>query len=196
MSLFSNNTNIFNDKDYLNYKDNMNDKSKNYIFNDFNNANKWNKSECLSMSHPTFQVKDGTGWISNDGSLIEIDSKIRNGDRLTNKNVIHQFKQLNRLNRYHKDKNKYEVDVENILRPGLRKNIQKSVDTLVDHDFTHNTFHPTIKKDNKIQNPNHIIQENVCSNWIRGGNMTRDIIHNPTYLKKLGYKYNGKFWYK
>ena len=45
-----------------------------------------------------------------------------------------------------------------------------------------------------IQNAIHIIpEENDCS-WVRGGQPSRQIIRNADYLKKCGYKYNGKLW--
>jgi hypothetical protein len=197
MRLFSNNTHLNNDRNYVNYKDSLNKKSNHYLLNNFTSSDQFHKAKQLGLQFPNYQVKNGNGWISNDNLQIDVDSKIRNSDTLTNKNNIHQFKQPDRISvlaQYTKPKLK--IEIENQLRPSLRKNCQRQVDTLKDYDFTQNTFHPQLEKNPKNQNSRYIIQEDVRADWTRGGNMTRDIIHCPKYLKKIGYSYNGKFWHK
>jgi hypothetical protein len=190
MKLFLNKTNINNDIDYLNCKDNQNLKSEGYYLKNFSSDKKLSKSRNISINQPTFQVIDGKGWINKSGDNIDIDSNFRNSDNLTNKNIINQLNPRHIITTpYKQSRLDKKINLESQLRPALRKNIQKRVDKLIDYDFTENIFNPSVKN-------NKMIQEDICNDWIRGGDSSRNNINNPKYLRKMGYKYNGKFWEK
>ena len=53
---------------------------------------------------------------------------------------------------------------------------------------------PCIK--NNIQNPKHIVLEDSMKSWVRGGQPSRQVVRNSEWLKRCGYKYNGRFWTK
>ena len=57
-------------------------------------------------------------------------------------------------------------------------------------------FYPLVDALKDVQNPCHIVPENVKPNWKRGGQSSREMLRNPNILTKMGYRYNGKYWQK
>jgi hypothetical protein len=195
MNLFFNQTSIHQDYDYKKYKDCQNNKTSDYSLNNFKNYKNQNNSKNISLSQHLILPKDGLGWTNYNGNNIDIDSSIRNSNRLTNKNIINQLKPRTIITIPYMNSSKYlNTDIEQQLRPTLRKNCQKKNDKLIDYDYTFNTFDPILKKNCKKLD--YIANENTSCNWVRGGFNTRNIHNNPKYLEKNGYKYNGKFWHK
>ena len=57
-------------------------------------------------------------------------------------------------------------------------------------------FYPLVNNLQGIQDPRHLIQEEVDQGWRRGGNDSREMLRNPKVLSSMGYIYNGKYWQK
>lgn len=162
-----------------------NNKLLNYQINNSNIINNINKSNEFSLSHPYINLKDGMGWINKNGENIDKDSFFRNRDGLTNKNEIQQLNTERYKNvPYRKTDKLINIDLETNLRQDKFR--KKDLNQLKDHDFTQNTFHPMLQFHNTTEN----------SNWVRGGEPSRERLKDKDFLKKIGYKYNGKFWYK
>ena len=90
MKLFGIQSNIYDDSNNLDYKESINNKTSNYYLKDLNKE----PTDCaknISLNHPSFYIKDGSGWINKNGTNIDNDSFLRTSDTLTNKNNIQQL---------------------------------------------------------------------------------------------------------
>lgn len=168
-------TKLNEDKCYLNNKDLQNSKFAEYKTKNF-------KTECdipntlkASLQQPNLLYRDGYGW---NACNIDIDSKLRNADSLTNKKCINHL-----LARPHKTspffgKGVCDVKIENDIKIGELTNfgrVQNNVKQCV------NRFVPQIPSVRKnIQNIKNLIPEVNRDTWIRGGIPSRQ-----TYKKKL-----------
>lgn len=187
MKLFQNFSSIKSENCNLLNKEKDNKKLFHYQVNNSNNINNYRTSNNISLSYQCMNLKDGIGWIDKNGKNIDNDSFFRNRDGLTNKNEIQQLftRQIKTLP-YRKTNKTINIDLEsNLIQDKL---INKDNNNLIDYDFTQNTFHPLL-----INNNNNITEN--C-NWVRGGEPSRERLKDKNFLRKIGYKYNGKFWFK
>ena len=138
---------------------------------------------AMSLDNPSIYYRDGYGWVSVNGCIIDKDSQLRNSRNLTNLNAIHQLKE-----RLHKttpsliNKNK-NISKETNLIQSKNTSIRRPCNTL--SGITIDRFIPQIPQLKKnIQNPMHLIQEVNNTNWVRGGQPSRQYIKNKEYLNK------------
>lgn len=187
-------TRLKEDKCYLNSQNQISAGPGNY------NVTNYKDCECkapntfdLSLQQPVVQYKDSYGWTSTEGCNIDNDSQFRNARNLTNLKEINQLFQRPYKTVPYMGKGAGDVNSESTLRNGEDTFQNRPCNNLagVHIDRTIPQI-PCIKE--SIQNAIHIIpEENDCS-WVRGGQPSRQIIRNADYLKKCGYKYNGKLW--
>lgn len=91
------------------------------------------------------------------------------------------------------------MDLESQINPGDMTRVKRSVNTLsgvtIPHYFTPLVPHLQFN----VQNPEHIVQETVDADWVRGGTNSRNVIRDEDYLERCGYQYMNKstndyFW--
>lgn len=149
----------------------------------------------LSLKQPAVRYRDGFGWTSMDGCNIDNDSKLRNARNLTNTNVIQQLFTRPYGTVPYMGRGSGNTNVESNLRPGEATMQKKQCNNLAGINIDRFTPQlPCIRQN--VQNPKNIIPEDSETSWIRGGQPSRQIIRNKDYLKKCGFKYNGKYWKK
>uniref|UniRef100_A0A6C0IWW3 Uncharacterized protein n=1 Tax=viral metagenome TaxID=1070528 RepID=A0A6C0IWW3_9ZZZZ len=139
--------------------------------------------ENISLKHPSFFYRDGYGWVSNNGCVVDNDSKLRNSRNLTNLNSIHQLKErLHKTTPFLINKDKSIPKETNLLHSESTL-LKRPCNTL--SGITIDRFIPQIPvlKEN-IQNPRNLIQEINNKNWIRGGQPSRQYIKTKEYLNK------------
>lgn len=149
----------------------------------------------LSLQQPSTFYRDGYGWTSNNGCNIDNDSKLRNARNLTNEREINQL-----LTRPYATVPYMGRGVGNVCE---ESNLRTGEDTFQNRPCNNlagiyiDRFVPQLSciRDN-IQNPRHLIPEDSDQSWVRGGQPSRQIIRNKDYLKKCGYKFDGKVWTK
>lgn len=231
MKVFSNLSNLNNDKNYNYYKDNISRGPGEYHLTNLNQDSNIKDSHNLSLSHHGFQVKDGVGAIGkniDNDSLLRINSKLDN-NCLENKNYDGIFNDV-----YLYRQKPHPISLENNLRPVIQypsgkldRNIEETKDLSVPYDYrikplpinnennlrpklqtnnnksnvnynpdTCSVFHPLVESVESKLNTKHIIPETVCHDWKRAGITTRELLKDPVFLQKMGYKYNGKYWYR
>lgn len=164
------------------------------------NTRNFRSCECLapnvkelSLQHPSVFYRDGYGWSSNNGCNIDTDSKLRNAKNLTNERCINQLMSRPYLTTPYMGRGEGNVNVENNLLPGESTFQNKPCNNLAGIYIDRFVPQiPCIKQE--IQNTKNIIPEDSDSHWVRGGQPSRQIIRNKDYLKKCGYRYNGKYW--
>ena len=142
----------------------------------------------VQLSQPNVNFIGGKGWIGSDGCLVDTDSQLRFKES-TNKNYINQLQErLVKTTPY--IRGILDVNIESQLFPGNKTNSRKAVgDYTTAADNAEQIYNrqvtPLIDKLQKeVQDPNHLIQENVDKNWIQGGVPTREIMRNIDYLKR------------
>ena len=149
----------------------------------------------ISLQQPSMVFRDGYGWTSIDGCNIDNDSNLRNARNLTNERCINQLFERPHNTTPYMGRGIGNVDTENRLMPGEATFQNRPCNNLAGIYIDRFTpLIPCIK--DTIQNPNNIVQEMSDRNWVRGGQPSRQIIRNKDYLKKCGFKYNGKYWIK
>ena len=166
--------------------------SGNYYIRNFRGCD-FKKVEEFAHSQPRIMIQYPDGYLNNP-KIVDISSKLRN-QNMTN------FKGINQLQGYpyttspNLSRGKGNICVESFLKSSEDTFQQRPCNNLAGMNI--NRFTPMVSclKDN-IQKPTHIIPELVDSEWIRGGQASRQIIREKNYLEKCGYKYNGKFWVK
>jgi hypothetical protein len=90
--------------------------------------------------------------------------------------------------------------LESQLAPGEDTTVKRSCNTLSGVNIPH-YFTPLVPHmEYNVQNPEHIVQEVVDSNWIRGGSNSRLVVRDADYLHRCGYSYmdketNSEFWH-
>ena len=91
------------------------------------------------------------------------------------------------------------MKLESRIVPGEDTSAKRQCNVLSGVSIPH-FFTPLVPhlKDN-VQNPDHIVEETVDDNWIRGGAPSRLIIRDVDYLQRCGYNYmnkstNREFW--
>lgn len=161
-----------------------------YIFYDYNNDKCGNvNARDIQTSEVGINFSGERGNIQTmtgkDGCLINKDTNLRR-EKLTNKKYINQLvsNRLSLTTPY--ISGIYDVDNENKL-VSLLTSTDKPCNSLVNsnHKVESHYFTPMIDKlHSEVQDTDHIIQENVDDNWVRGGLSTRDIMRNVDYNKR------------
>ena len=163
----------------------------NYFMRSFNSCN-MNAVEDLAYNQQRIIFKNGYGSIGLNGSKIEDNSKIRH-PKLTNFRNINQLDGLPYQTSPDLSRGKGDICVESFLKSAEDTYQQKPCNNLA--GVTIDRFTPMVDSlKQNIQNPSHIIPENVDVNWVRGGSHSRQTVRQAKYLEKCGYKHNGKFW--
>ena len=149
----------------------------------------------LSLQQPAMFFRDGYGWTSKDGCNIDKDSKMRNGDRLTNKREINQLFQRPYATVPYMGRGEGDVCTESKLRSAEDTSQNRPCNNLA--GIYIDRFVPQLPcVRQSVQNPKNLIPEDSDRTWVRGGQPSRQIIRNKNYLKKCGFTYNGKLWQK
>ena len=143
----------------------------------------------VQLSQPMVNFNGGKGWIGEKGCLVDKDSELReNKERLTNKRYIHQLVERPHLTTRNLIKGYYDVDIESIIRPGIRTVDKKTCNNL-SGIFIGNQYEPLIPKVlEEVQDTKHIIPEDSMNVWVRGGLPTRQMVKNKDYLKRCQQK--------
>ena len=137
----------------------------------------------VQLSQPNVNFIGGKGWIGSDGCLVDTDSQLRFKES-TNKNYINQLQErLVKTTPY--IKGILDVDIESQLLSSTKTDSRKSVGDYSGVSIYDRQVTPLIEKlEKEVQNPDHLIQENVDKDWIHGGIPTREIMRNIDYLKR------------
>lgn len=89
--------------------------------------------------------------------------------------------------------------LETQLLPGEDTSQKRACNTLSEITIN-NMFTPLVDHlHDNVQNPDHIIPEDALAGWTRGGNPSRLLVRDVSYLEKCGYKYMDRknasgFW--
>lgn len=152
-------------------------------------------SRDVWLQQPAINFYDGYGWTTNKGANIDSDSRLRNARNLTHLKYRQQLFQRPYATVPYMGRGVGDVCAECFIRTGEDTAMNKPCNTL--SGIYIDRFDPQVPLiKNNIQNPIHIIEEDNDTNWIRGGQPSRQVIRNKDYLKKCGYEYNGKYWVK
>ena len=187
-------TRLNEDKCYVDYSTNTSSQPGIYSTTNFKDCEcSAPNTEELSLQQPVVQYKDGYGWTSSEGCNIDNDSYLRNARNLTNYREINQLFRRSYNTVPYMGKGHGDINKENSLRSSEDTYQNRPCNNLAGIHIDRNIPQiPCIKE--SIQNVIHIIPEENDCNWVRGGQPSRQIIKNADYLKKCGYKYNGKLW--
>ena len=147
----------------------------------------------VQLSQAAINFEGGKGWIGEKGCLVDNDTKLRqNGDRLTDKRYINQLTERPYLTTGNLIKGYYNVDVESVIRPGIRGTDDRPCNSLSGVTIG-NYFTPMIPKlQEEVQNEKHIIPEDSMQSWVRGGLPTRQMARNEDYLRRCQQKTHQK----
>ena len=143
----------------------------------------------VQLSQAAINFEGGKGWIGEKGCLVDNDTKLRqNDDRLTDKRYINQLTERPYLTTGNLIKGYYNVDVESVIRPGIRGTDDRPCNSLSGVTIG-NYFTPMIPKlQEEVQNEKHIIPEDSMQSWVRGGLPTRQMARNEDYLRRCQQK--------
>ena len=91
-------------------------------------------------------------------------------------------------------------ELDEVKISGRFKN-ERIINSVQQSEITvNNMFTPLVDHlQENVQNPEHIIPEDALSGWTRGGNPSRLLVRDVSYLEKCGYKYMDRqnasgFW--
>ena len=192
---FCKNTSIFYDSDNKNSKEKYSQQIGNYRMVPKVTTSP-NDATCLMLNHSTIHNNYGNGWIGDQGSLIDIDSSLRNAKNLTNTGEIHQLISENYFPVPYLARGPGNPCVESVLRVGENVSQSKSCNSFSREDMTEYRFTPLVNNIADQQDYRHIIPESIDKNWVRGGRSSREMLKQPNTLEKMGFIHNGKFWEK
>ena len=159
--------------------------------------------ECLapdavetSVQNPAVFIKNG---VDVDGCVIDESTKLRIGKTRKFPRCPDQLFTRPYLTVPFMGRGSGNMHLDTRLVPGEDTTAKRQCNVL-SGVTTPNFCTPLIPhlKDN-IQNPEHIIEEVVDDNWIRGGAPSRLVIRDVDYLQRCGYNYmnkstNKEFW--
>jgi len=142
----------------------------------------------VQLSQPNVNFIGGKGWIGSKGCLVDTDTELR-FEQNTNKRYINQLQErLVKTTPF--IRGILNVDIESELISGDKTHSKKTIGDYTtaanDPEQIYNRqVTPLIEKlEKEVQDPNHLIQENVDEDWIHGGVPTRQIMRNIDYLKR------------
>lgn len=126
----------------------------------------------ISYKHTNIIAKDGYGWVSLNGCLVDQDSKSRNTlEKMTHGKGRHHLEDRTNLTGY-KARGPLIVDDESMLKLANLNPISK-LNCSVQKDVTEYRMN-YLPPENNPQCPTHIIPPNIeRGGWIRGGMDTR-----------------------
>lgn len=196
MSLgFDQSSRIFYDKCSQTYRDRVNGDAGNYSFQPFPSQHPAKAVE-LSLEQPNVHAIPAKGSAGYEGSLVDIDSHLRNAPTMTHMGETRQLLHHTHFNVPYLARGPGNACVESALRPGEDVGQPRSGNVLAQEDVTEYRFHPLIQSVQKAQDPTHIIPEDNRKDWVRGGQSSRELLRKPEVLQRMGYRHNGKFWQK
>ena len=141
----------------------------------------------VQLSQPNVNFIGGKGWIGSKGCLVDTDTELR-FEQNTNKRYINQLQErLVKTTPF--IRGILNVDVESELISGNKTDSKKTTGDYTNaandpEQIYNRQVTPLIDKlEKEVQDPNHLIQENVDEDWIHGGVPTRQIMRNIDYLK-------------
>lgn len=185
---FNNPTGIYDDKCFISGENKQNMNQGVYILSNYHQcACTAPQVASVALREPTINYRDGYGHTSMDGCNIDSDSLMRNGSLLTNTKCINQLDVPSFPSIPYMGRGRGNPCIEGQLIAGEDTSQKKPCNIL----NKRNTIEPLIPclKDN-IQNPQHIIQQDVSNNWIRGGIPSRQMKQNANILRKCKFKTN------
>lgn len=131
----------------------------------------------VAMSYPTMLARDGYGWTSKDGCNIANDTELRLGKKITAYKGPKSLRTRVFVGGPNLARGEYYADVESKIRPGEPTTAGRSVNVL--SGVSINRFTPMLESlAQTIQNPQHIIPEDACQGWIRGGMSSRNLVRD------------------
>ena len=144
---------------------------------------KWNKVLTLknspALNKYNFIFKDEKLTLTfKDNEILSIDiNQLTERPYLTTGNLIKGY---------------YNVDVESVIRPGIRGKDDRPCNSLSGVTIG-NYFTPMIPKlQEEVQNEKHIIPEDSMQSCVRGGLPTRQMARNEDYLRRCQQKTQQK----
>jgi hypothetical protein len=155
-----------------------------YDISDFRpNYHGENQAREIQLSQPAINFNSGHSGGKN-GYLIDTDSNLR-FEELTNKKYVNQLHTRFALTAPY-IRGKYNPNVESILISGEKTNTKRPCNVLSGKSLLSHYYTPMIDSLREtVQKTDHIIQEDVYDNWVRGGMGTRQ------YMKNLDYNSNN-----
>ena len=137
------------------------------------------EARSVQLSEPTVNFNSGTGWMGENGCLIDNDTKLRTKN-LTNKNYIHQLKNLQNQGFF--GKGTYDVNTESVIRNSNITKVDRPCNVLSGSSTLEYSLTPMIGSlKSTIQNTKYLIQEDSLQTWPRGGLPSRQIMKNNDY---------------
>lgn len=128
-----------------------------------------------SLKQPIMIHKDGYGWTSKNGCIIDVDSSLRNNHNLTNLRCVNQLNQRPYSTLPYMGRGLGNMEIETELKPGNNTYKTRPCNNLSGINI--DRFIPQIPHiKHNIQNIKHIIPEEVDMDWVRGGINSRLII--------------------
>ena len=137
-----------------------------------------NVAQCNNMV-----VNNGYGYT--DGCNVDIDSRLRNGGEITNKNVINQdYRKC-----ANKDCDEDMKDIENRFRRGNDFGLKRCdvISEVSTYDLQVYPLVPCLQRN--IQNPDNIVFDPNKVVW--GGLATRDSLQQKKFLESQGFRFTN-----
>jgi len=142
----------------------------------------------LQLSQPSVNFNGGSGWMGENGCLIDNDTKVR-FDELTNKKYINQLPHIHNQGFF--GKGNYDVDTESIIRSSNITKVDRPCNVLSGSSTLPYSLTPQIDRlSREVQNTRFIIPEDSMESWVRGGLPSRQIVRNMDYMKRCQQKVN------
>ena len=151
---------------------------------------------ATATQNPAVFFKNG---VDIDGAVVDNSTKLRIGKTRKHPRCPDQLFTRPYLTVPFMGRGSGNMNLETQMVPGEDTSSKRQCNVLAGVTIP-NFFTPMVPhlKDN-VQNPEHIVEEVVDDNWIRGGAPSRLVVRDIDYLQRCGYNYmdkstNQEFW--
>ena len=176
-------TSLNNDPCYLSKKYTQSIGPGSYMLQNFkNNDTNKNVTEMV-INNNILNVNDGCGIPGGNQCKVDIDSELRikSGNVITNDKKVNQLFSRPFLTVPYMGRGSGNPCVDTMLKPGEDTFQSKACNNKRDDP----NFQPLVKcLKNNIQNPKHIITEDVKIDWVRGGIPSRQLVRDIEYKER------------
>ncbi len=177
-------TRLNDDNCFLSYKFSQSIGPGSYILQNFKNDESNQNATEFALNQNTVNIKNGFGVSGIDGCNIEIDNELRikSGNVITNDKNINQLFSRPFLTVPYMGRGTGNPCFDTMIKPG-EDTYQAKACNVKNQDTNFIPLVKCLKKN--IQNPKHLITEDVDNNWIRGGLPSRQLVRDIEYKSCL-----------
>ena len=154
-----------------------------YMLQSFKNNNTNTNVKEMVINNNILNVNDGCGIPTGNQCKVDIDSELRikSGNVITNDKRVNQLFSRPFLTVPYMGRGSGNPCADTMLKPGEDTFQGKACNNKRDDP----NFQPLVKcLKNNIQNPKHIITEDVKIDWVRGGIPSRQLVRDIEYKER------------